>query len=257
MTDFARKGWRKFPADPALLAWAKAALEPAKEAAQAPKNAHWHQCEGTWFVGVDALENDAAGRIAGVPFGGAAYAFAQSFFGPLAQHRAQVSVVYPGYPKARAGESAAGLAYRVKRDAAHLDGLKLGNNKRRFMDEYHAYILGVGLTGCSQDASPLVVWEGSHEVLRNVLQKALQDTPPARWHEVDLTEAYHAARRKIFEQCQRVEVSAQPGEAYVVHRFALHGVAPWGVGASAPDAGRMVAYFRPALADRTAWLNEA
>ena len=257
MNGFAAKGWRVFPADPALLAWAKAALKPAVEAVKTPENKHWHQCEGTWFVGVDALENDNAGRIGGAPLGGAAYEFACSSFGALRLHKAQVSVVYPGYPKARVGEGEAALNYRVKRDAAHLDGLKHGAGKRRFMEEYHTYILGIPLTACSADASPLVVWEGSREIMHSMLKNALQNTAPERWHEVDLTEAYQAARRVIFERCQRVEVSAQPGEAYVVHRFALHGMAPWGAGATAPKEGRMMAYFRPALADRAAWLNEA
>jgi hypothetical protein len=40
-------------------------------------------------------------------------------------------------------------------------------------------------------------------------------------------------------------VLAEPGECYVLHRLALHGIAPWGEGAVAPTAGRMVAYFRP------------
>jgi hypothetical protein len=40
-------------------------------------------------------------------------------------------------------------------------------------------------------------------------------------------------------------VPAQPGEAVLVHRLALHGVAPWQKGATAPPEGRMIAYFRP------------
>ena len=49
----------------------------------------------------------------------------------------------------------------------------------------------------------------------------------------------------MFETCRRVTVPAQPGEAYLVHRLALHGVAPWEDGAEAPEEGRMIVYFRP------------
>ena len=57
--------------------------------------------------------------------GGTAYEFATHLFGSLALHPAQLSVIYPGYPKPRVGESEAAGRYRVKRDAAHLDGLKM------------------------------------------------------------------------------------------------------------------------------------
>jgi hypothetical protein len=68
--------------------------------------------------------------------------------------------------------------------------------------------------------------------------------PEAQWSEVDVTEAYHAARQRCFETCRRVIVHAQPGETYIVHKFALHGVAPW-TGESVQGASRMIAYFRP------------
>lgn len=212
---------------------------------------HWHQCEGTWFVGVDALPNDALGAVAGgAALGGAAYEFATDLFGSLALHSAQLSVIYPGYPKPRAGESEAAGRYRLKRDAAHLDGLKLeGTERQRRMGEYHAWVLGVPLSESA--ASPLVVWEGSHLRLQDMLKRELQGVPETRWHEVDLTAAYQAARAEIFEECQRVEVRAKVGEAYLVHRFALHGVAPWSGAETAP---RMIAYFRPELADRRHWL---
>ena len=57
--------------------------------------------------------------------GGTAYEFATHLFGSLALHPAQLSVIYPGYPKPRVGESEAAGRYRAKRDAAHLDWLKM------------------------------------------------------------------------------------------------------------------------------------
>ena len=52
---------------------------------------------------------------------------------------------------------------------------------------------------------------------------------------------------RFFESCERVVVHAEPGEAYIVHRLALHGVAPWVDGAEAGPDGRMIVYFRPEI----------
>ena len=71
---------------------------------------------------------------------------------------------------------------------------------------------------------------------------------------MDVTEIYHAARREAFETCRRVEITARPGEAYVVHRLALHGVAPWRDGTPAGPDGRMIAYLRPELPETGDWL---
>ena len=158
--------------------------------------------------------------------------------GDLPLHRAQVSVIYPGYPRPRRGESEAAFRYRLNRDAAHVDGLLgVGDAKRRMLKERHAYILGLPLTACSAEASPLTVWEGSHNVMRAAFEAALRGVPEPEWENVDLTELYQQTRREVFETCPRVLVPAQPGEAYLVHRLALHGVAPWGAGAEAPGGG--------------------
>lgn len=252
MKEYLEKGWIEFAHDTALADWVAAVQAPAWEAVQAPENAHWHQCEGTWFVGVDALPNDGLGAVAGSgPLTGHAHDFARDLFGTLALHPAQLSVIYDGYPRPRAGESEAAGRYRLKRDAAHLDGLKLeGPERQRRMGEYHAWILGIPLNESA--ASPMVVWEGSHLRLQAMLREAFDGLAESRWHEVDLTARYQAVRAEIFEECQRVEVRAKPGEAYLMHRFALHGVAPWGVVDAAP---RMIAYFRPEVVSRRDWLN--
>lgn len=257
--EFLEKGWLVFPAEQEVADWGviarKAALERVADPAERAK---WLQCEGTWFVGVDTLRNDSTGAVARArPLSGAAYEAARGMYGTLPLHRGQVSVIYPGYPRPRTGENDAGFRYRRNRDAAHVDGiLAVGPDRRRMLHERHAYILGLPLNETSADASPLVVWQGSHLIMREMFETLLRDIPESDWASTDMTGAYQATRRRVFETCPRVTVPARPGEAYLVHRMALHGVAPWGTGATAPAEGRMIAYFRPQLsAGDDAWLS--
>ncbi len=256
---FFTNGWCHFPHDPVLAGWVERTLPAARAAVRAPENAEWLRCGGTWFAGVNALPNDASGAVeGGPPVAGRAVDFIHRLAGTrgLAWDPAQVSVVYPGYPRPMASESAAAFRYRRDCDAAHLDGLlRDGPRRRRFLREHHAFILGIPFAAASPDAAPLAVWEGSHEVIRRVFHDHFTDTPPDEWRNVDVTDLYHAARREIFETCPRREVAAQPGEAYLVHRLALHGIAPWGAGAAAAADGRMIVYFRPDLGGPQAWLS--
>ena len=52
----------------------------------------------------------------------------------------------------------------------------------------------------------------------------------------------HPTRRKVFETCPRIELPAKPGEAYLLHRHCLHGVAPWPDKATAGPDGRPISY---------------
>lgn len=259
VTGVFTRGWAKFGPDPRVSDWVAQARPAARAAVRDPKNAHWHVCAGTWFVGVDALPNDTAGRIGtSGPLAGPAVDVIETHIGPLPPlHPAQISVVWPGYPQPREGESAGAFRYRQRRDAAHLDGLKAeGPDRRRFIAEPHAFILGLPLNDAPPEAAPLVVWEGSHEILRAALSAALAGHDPAEWGRVDVTEAYQAARERIFESCRRVPVHARPGEAFLLHRLALHGVAPWAAGAGPAQEGRMIAYFRPLMPGGAAeWLR--
>jgi hypothetical protein len=166
-------------------------------------------------------------------------------------------VIYPGYPKPHTGETEAATRFRRDRDAAHVDGLlPIGPERHRMLREPHAFVLGLPMTQTDTGASPLVIWEGSHEVIRRALKTRLDPIPPQDWPNTDLTEAYTTARRAAFATCKRVCVHANPGEAYLVHRLALHGVAPWQTGANAPPEGRIIAYFRPELIGAmTDWLD--
>lgn len=253
------KGWAQFPLENSVLDWANEARRVALDRIEDPdEQARWLQCQGTWFVGVDTLPNDAQGALGQAgPLPGAALKAARGLYGALPLHRGQVSVTYPGYPKPRDGESDAAFRYRLHRDAAHVDGLlAVGEARRRMLRERHAYILGLPLTATSPGASPFVIWEGSHRIMQAMFTEHLGPSPEADWPDIDLTEAYQATRRKVFETCKRTQITAQPGEAYLVHRFALHGVAPWDADAKAPPEGRMIAYFRPELPAGTRdWLD--
>ncbi|MBV2361416.1 hypothetical protein KUH32_16750 [Thalassococcus sp. CAU 1522] len=255
MTGLERRGWHRFPATPGSLQWARAAREVAMDITQDPdQRAQWLRCGATWFVGVDALPTAPDGSIGGVPL---PVAFLEAVQPMPSLHPAQLSVVYPGYPRPMAGESDAAFRYRRIRDAAHVDGiLAEGAQRRRFIREPHAFVLGIALTKADPGASPLVVWEGSHVVIREALERELSCHSREMWQEIDVTDAYQAARRRCFESCRRVEMPALPGEAILLHRLALHGVAPWADGATAAAEGRMVAYFRPLLAGGiAAWLG--
>lgn len=255
---FQTKGWVSFPHDPKLADWIGHALPLARAAVSDPAHAQWLDCDGTWFVGVDALPNDPRGRVGkSEPLTGQAIGFVEQRYGRLPLHKGQVSVMYPGYPRPRRGESEAAGRYRRNRDAAHVDGLRPdGPQRRRRVDEPHAWILGIPLTEASSDAAPMVLWEGSHLIIRDAFARALSDHPRETWHTVDITEIYQAARREIFASCPRIELPARPGESYVLHRHCLHGVAPWGADANAGPDGRMIAYFRPEFAGGVAeWIE--
>jgi hypothetical protein len=239
---------RRIGPDPDIRAWARAARARAVTALrQSPEPL---RCGGTWAVGLNLLPNEADGSVDGVALPWGAFGLT-----PMALHRAQLSAVYPGYPRPSSAETAAAFAFRKTRDAAHLDGLlPIGPEKRRMVKEPHGFILGICLTDADPGAAPLVVWPGSATILRTALRKAFARHPPAIWGDVDVTDVYQAARAEVFLTCPRVEVPMRPGEAVLLDRLLLHGVAPWAEGARAAPEGRITAYFRPVLGSVAAWL---
>ena len=258
LRDLFEKSWHRFSYDPMLAGWVEQTLDAARETLTNPVNREWLRCGGTWFAGVNALPNDGQGAVSGgPPIAGAAVGFVAEHLKPisLAWDRAQISVIYPGYPRPMDAESGSAFRYRLQRDAAHVDGMiPVGPGRRRHLRQYHAFVLGIPLLTASADAAPFVIWEGSHTIIRAQLNALFEQTAPRQWADVDATQAYLAARAEVFATCQRIELSAQPGEAYVVHRHALHGVAPWGTSATAAPDGRMIAYFRPEYASPEDWL---
>ncbi len=252
-------GWCRFRYDPKLANWIERTLPAARASVAAPANAQWLRCGGTWFAGVNVLANDASGAVdGGVELSGQAVDFIHDILDlrGFDWEPAQVSVCYPGYPKPMASESEAAYRYRLKRDAAHVDGLiPVGAQRRRHLREYHGFLLGIPMFETSDGAAPFVVWRGSHKLIRDAFAALYDGQAPESWQDVDATELYQSTRREIFETCERVVVTAKPGEVYLVHRLALHGVAPWAPSATAGPDGRMIIYFRPEIGGPADWLN--
>lgn len=248
-----RDGFITLPVDPAVADWAAAAYpEALKITADPAQRTRWLRHGATWFVGVDTLPNAPDGSIGGVALGGGWQDLVQS---PSHWHAAQLSVIYPGYPGRDAADTDAAHRFRQTRDAAHLDGLLAeGPDKRRHLREPHGFVLGIGLNAVGPGASPLVVWQGSPELIRAAFAAAYAGIDPADWGDVDVTQVYQAARSQVFATCPRRIVTPAIGQAVLVHRLAVHGVAPWEPGALAPPEGRMIAYFRPILKSPADWL---
>lgn len=242
----------------ATRTWAEAAARLARRALDHPGHAgQWH-CEGTWFVGVDALDNAPDGSLHGVALAGPAIDAVVARHGDQDWHKAQVSVVRQGYPRPRTGESAAAFRYRRDRDAAHVDGvLPVGPDRRRFVREPHDFILGLPLNDCRAEAAPLVVWEGSHTIMMQAFQNAFGGRSEHACRDTDVTGIYQAARKTVFDTCPRVALHGPPGSAVMLHRHLLHGVAPWPADVPGPQDGRMIAYFRPQLGSVRAWAGLA
>ncbi len=230
-------GYDLRPVDPAVTAWAQAAYRIAQNIDTSER-----RHGDTWFVGVDALCNDADGSILDVPMP----------FADMAPHwhSAQISIVYPGYPKQDRDETDAAHRFRHDRDAAHMDGLlPEGPQRRRHLREPHGFIIGMALNDVA--ASPLVVWPGSHAIMKNAFRAAFEGLSPEAIGDMDVTDVYQTARRTVFQTCPRIEVPTRVGEAVILDRHLIHGVAPWS-GPAHPE-GRMIAYFRP-IASYADWL---
>lgn len=259
LLQYQEAGWCRFSADPELSAWLRATGPAIRQSIAAPENQIWLRYGGTWFAGVNVLPNDATGAVpGGTPLTGDVVRFAESDlgWGGIPWDAAQVSVCYPGYPQPMAGESDATFRFRRDRDAAHLDGLlKDGPDRRRFLREHHAFIFGLPVTEFDPGAAPFTIWEGSHKIVANWLRETYGGMPIADWAQIDVTEAYQTVRRTVFDTCRRVPVHARPGEAYLVHRHAIHGMARWAEGAEAAPEGRVIVYFRPPTQDLVRWLN--
>lgn len=215
------EGYRVFGFDGAVSRWAAEALDVARTIASDPAMRRANLRHGeTWFVGVDALPNAPDGSIGQVPLDGP---WNEHVDPRGSWHPAQLSIIYPGYPKQDPDESEAKHRYRIRRHAAHVDGLlPEGPARRRFLREPHAFILGIPLNRVQP--SPLMVWPGSHQIMGPAFREIFGNKAPGQ---VDLTDGYQAARKMVFDRIEPVAVRAAPGQSVLLHRHLLHGVAPW------------------------------
>ena len=244
---FRRDGFVRF-AVPGLDEWLAAARRLTMEAMTGVADDHpqW-RCGGTWFVGLDLLPNDGAGDLPGAVLPPDLPRRVEEYSGyGLPLSAAQVSIVRPGYPVDDGSEAPAAARFRRNRAGAHVDGVKpRGPEKSRRVEEFHAFVLGLPLDPVKEGNAPLAVWKGSHRIMGPALAAA------GAGEGADVTEAYKAARKSVFETRARVHLTGEPGDAWLLHRHLLHGVAPWDGPAG---ADRRVAYFRPELPDAAAWL---
>ena len=157
-------GFILFQVDCRVCAWANAAKPLAHRIASDPVARTANLRHGkTWFVGVDALPNASDGAVGGVPLAGPWLPLVPEL--PL--HRAQLSIIYQGYPRQDLDESDANYRYRNTRSAAHVDGLlPEGPKRRRYAREFHAYVLGVPPDGCATSANRRVAWQSSDHAKR-------------------------------------------------------------------------------------------
>ena len=119
---FGKTGYIEFGYDEQIAKWAECAKKKSSRILADPAHLQkWLQCEGTWFVGVDVLPNNSSGDFTNAKLPNVFKSFmAKINLKPY--HKAQLSVIFPGYPKPRIGDSEAAFEYRRKRDAAHVDG---------------------------------------------------------------------------------------------------------------------------------------
>ena len=253
---FGKTGYIEFGYDEQIAKWAECAKKKSSRILADPAHLQkWLQCEGTWFVGVDVLPNNSTGDFQNTKLPTVFKSFMDKI-NLKPYHKAQLSVIFPGYPKPRIGDSEAAFEYRRKRDAAHVDGLlPIGEEKRRYLVEPHGVILGIPLNNTHPGASPIVVWEGSHSIMQKEFSRLFSNINPSDWKDVDVTDTYKKARKYCFENCNRITITGSVGTGYALHPLLLHGIAPWVCPIKGPEsASRQVAYFRPLLRNVQDWL---
>jgi len=254
LNDFEHKGWVKFKFDERVVRWANAAnLKITSKLKNKEIFDNNLTCQGTWFVGVDALENDTDGALGEISLSGP-FESLMKHTETRGLHAAQVSIIFEGYPKPRDQESESSFNFRLKRDAAHVDGLIADfPGGPRKLKEPHAYVLGIPLNQAPKGASPVVVWEGSHHLISKAFKRFFMNKNPEEWADLDVREVYKQTRKSIFEKCKRRVLHANLGECYMIHRLCLHGISTWDSEIKNFNEGRKIAYFRPELQHLARW----
>ncbi len=254
-----QNSWAVCEPDKRMLTWIRNAKNTAQQKLKVDGfDKTQLRCGGTWFVGANFLDNDSFGTLNKVRLEGMAIEAILERYGRLfcEWDRAQISICYPGYPKPSKQETAAAFSFRKNSFGAHVDGiLPIGNPKRRYAKEYHAFIFGIPLEDYNQFAAPVVVWEGSHRIIRTFLSRVLLQNGVEKWKNLDITQIYAEARKEALSKCKKKIIHVPLGGCYVLHRLAVHGIMPWKKRGNSEAESRMVAYFRPILKDSQFWLD--
>ncbi len=269
-SSFKSKGWCFLSKDIHTCRWIDAVKERiCKKFEHAEYENEDFKSGFTWFAGVNFLANGPSGGVDGVPFSLKLWSELSTKFGSGIKYwdAGQVSICWRGYPKKDPLETEKSFKYRLNRFASHVDGLiPLGTKKRRFVNEFHAFILGIPIVNNRLDSAPLVVWEGSHVIFRNMFGKVFLNIPETEFCDMDLTEIYQQYRRKVFLTCRPKQVVPANNQLYILDRHLLHGVTPWkldndlakwhyeGQFGVNPLQGRIVVYFRPSYKDPIDWI---
>ena len=97
LNDFEHKGWIKFKFDQRVARWANAANSKITSKLKNKEIFENLTCQGTWFVGVDALENDTDGALGEISLSGP-FESLMKHTETRGLHAAQVSIIFEGYP---------------------------------------------------------------------------------------------------------------------------------------------------------------
>ena len=258
--DYSTRGWVALPFSDDLFSWVNGVKASVNQKLQLMCEEEKDvRCGGTWFPGVNFLDNDPHGNIDGSIFPSDLTDLKKKLEPAFSgfYDRAQISICYPGYPKKMDDETVSAFNYRKNRFAAHLDGLlPIGQHRRRFLMEHHAFIYGIPINLTGEGSSPCVVWEGSHKVVQNEFKSFLTFRKIHSLQDQDVTEFYSSIRKKIFASCRMKKIWLPVGQSYLIHRLTLHGILPWVRDAKNTNVNRTVAYFRPHLiGGHETWLD--
>ena len=259
--SYNRLGWKVFNHDPKIVDWAQEAKSRTISKLCSRQLAkHDLRCGGTWFPGVRFLDNNDLGALGSTKLEGNSVGQISKKFGKFFKFwdPAQISVIYPGYPKRVESESENAFKFRKEKFGSHVDGvIPIGKSRKRFIKEFHTFIYGISISEFDELAAPLIAWEGSHHIFRSALEQVLKHLEPTSWPDLDITMCYNEVRKHIFKKCKPRVIWVPIGGSFIIHRLCLHGVAPWGDGAFSEPSGRMIAYFRPNLIDSGHWSDDS
>ena len=269
--NFKKKGWSFLTKGPRYSDWLEAALNNILNNFQVSSiDKNQLRSGQTWFVGMNFLKNTSDGSLGKISFDQVLLSQIEQKFGVSVDYwdRGQVSINWEGYPKKDIFETDLSYRYRLKYFASHVDGLiPVGVKKRRYLKEPHAFVLGLPVLNNFIHSAPLVVWEGSHLIIRSMFNSIFREVEDTELENIDVTDFYKDARRQIFSSCTPRRIFSTDFQPYILDRHLLHGVAPWISSKKSqtntdwksvkldPLDGRIIIYFRPYFKNLRNWIR--